>query len=85
MVTTSEGSPTTVMTRPLKSPAAAPTPMAAMTPSRTMSVASQTQTKPTMPRPMTEGNDRSMSPDTMTIVSIIAMMPNCGTVWPKDL
>ena len=39
---------------------------------------------PTMLRPMIEGNDRSMSPPTMTIVSGSATSPKYGTVWAND-
>ena len=74
IVTTSEGRPTTVTTRPLKRPAPAPTASDAMAESATLPVASQVHTKPTMPRAMMEGNERSMSPATMTIVSAMATM-----------
>ena len=63
-----------VTTSPLKRPAPAPTRRAERTPSAVEPVASQTHTKPTMPRAMTEGNERSMSPATMTIVSAMATM-----------
>ena len=74
IVTTSEGSPMTVTTRPLKRPALVPTSSATIAPRATLAVASQVHTKPTMPRAMMEGNERSMSPATMTIVSAIATM-----------
>ena len=64
----------TVTTRPLKRPAAAPTARAASTPRAAFAVASQTQTKPTMPSAMTDGNERSMSPATMTMVRAMAVM-----------
>ncbi len=74
MVTTNDGRPIMVTTRPLNRPAPAPTPSATIAASATLAVASQVHTKPTMPRAMIDGKDRSMSPATMTIVSVIATM-----------
>ena len=72
-MTTSAGSPMSVTIRPLKSPARAPTTETAATiASSVLPVACHTQTKPTMPSAMIDGNDRSMSPATMSSVSIIA-------------
>ncbi len=76
--------PTIVTTSPLNRPAPAPTRSAATAPSSTLSVASQVHTNPTMPRAMTDGNERSMSPATMTIVSAIAMIAKYGVVCANE-
>ena len=84
IVTTSEGIPTKVMIRPLNRPASAPTPSEAAAPRATLPVACHTNTKPTIPRAMTEGNERSMSPAMMTIVSGIATSAKNGVVWANE-
>ena len=63
MVTTSDGMPDQRHHEAVEETRAArPRARAATTPSTTLPVASQTHTKPTMPRAMIEGNERSMSP-----------------------
>ena len=73
-----------VMIRPLNRPAAAPTASAAAAPRPTLPVASQAKTKPTIPRAITDGNDRSMSPEMMTIVSGRAIIAKNGVVWANE-
>ena len=73
-----------VTKNPLKRPHRTPTPRAPTTPSPTLPVACHSATKPTMPRDIVAGNERSMSPATITIVSDIAMIAKYGVVWAND-
>ncbi len=84
IVTTSDGIPMYVTMAPLNTPHRAPTASAAAIPSSTLPVAFHAATKPTIPSDMIDGNDRSMSPATMTIVSGIAMIAKNGVVWAND-
>ena len=53
-------------------------------PSSTLPVACHRATKPTMPSDIVAGNERSISPATITIVSAIAMIAKYGVVWAND-
>ena len=79
IVTTSDGMPTNVTTRPLKRPGQdADGQRADDRPARRCRSPAQTQTKPTMPSAMIDGNERSMSPAMMTIVRGMAMIAKYG-------
>jgi hypothetical protein len=85
IVTTSAGMPMRVTKTPFSSPASAPTASAVRTASATLPVVRSTAMNPTMPRPMIEGNDRSMSPLTMTIVSRRAGSAKHGVVCANEM
>jgi hypothetical protein len=76
--------PTRVMTMPLNKPARPPTRSVATTASSTLPVPRHTKTNPTIPRAMIDGNDKSMSPVMITIVSGSATNAKNGVVWAND-
>ncbi len=85
MVATSDGMPIFVTITPLRRPATIPPRMQPMKPSATLCVRVNTRSKIVMPKAMTDGNERSISPVMTTSVKGMAMSAKYGVVDMKAM
>ena len=78
MVATREGTPIFTTMIPLSQPASTPAARQARKPSQTLWVVRKTTSKAVMPKAMTEGKDRSISPAMITRVRGMAIRAKYG-------